>query len=83
MHCLEVGLLIWNSPRVRPVYEITREIAMGRLFVEYLGEGRKYACKECLAGCTGGHSVVHLAAVSDLLSKVREASPEKKNPAQV
>ncbi|KAG7668973.1 hypothetical protein Ndes2437B_g06707 [Nannochloris sp. 'desiccata'] len=42
---------------------------MGRLFVEYLPEGRKYACKECLAGCSVGHSVVHLAAVSDLLSK--------------
>jgi hypothetical protein len=45
---------------------------MGRLFIQYLDlEERKYACKECLTSCAGGHSVVHLAAVGDLLSKVR------------
>lgn len=43
---------------------------MGRLHLQYLEDGtRKYACKECLAGLHGGSSIVHLAAVNDLLSK--------------
>ena len=50
-----------------------RRFTLGRIFLQFLEGDGVYACKACMSHGVVGHSnaLVHLAAASDLLSKVR------------